>query len=182
MILPEQAVVLKDGTPCTLRSPGPEEAELMLAYLRQISAETEFMVRYPDEITTTPEEERALLAAARDDAHDCMLSAYVDGRIVGNCSLHGNGPRRKLAHRAQLGIAILRNFWHLCIASHLLDGVLEAARQTGCETVELTAVRENERAVALYERYGFRTLAIRPRGFKLDDGRYLDEVLMLLDL
>ena len=52
----------------------------------------------------------------------------------------------------------------------------------GLEMIELEVVCENKRAIALYEKHGFRIYGTRPHSFKYRDGSYADEHLMLLDL
>ena len=50
MVFEEKRVALKDGMACILRSPGSDDAEAILSHLRQTSEETNFMIRYPEEI------------------------------------------------------------------------------------------------------------------------------------
>jgi hypothetical protein len=63
MIFTEKEVILQDGRICVLRSPEPEDARDLLAYLKQTSAETPFMIRYPEEITLSVEAEQIILKA-----------------------------------------------------------------------------------------------------------------------
>ena len=50
------------------------------------------------------------------------------------------------------------------------------------EIVELDFVEGNDRARALYEKYGFKIVGERPNAFKLKDGRLLKEYFMQKDL
>ena len=55
------AFALKDGRSCILRSPTPADSEAIIAYLRQVNGETEYLTRYPDEVRMTAEREAVLL-------------------------------------------------------------------------------------------------------------------------
>ena len=61
MIFPEKEVVLKDGRKYLLRSPGYEDGEAMLDYLKTCNGETEFVLRYPDEFWENAEDEGKFL-------------------------------------------------------------------------------------------------------------------------
>ena len=51
-------------------------------------------------------------------------------------------------------------------------------RKGGSEKVELV-YSDNARAIHLYEKFGFERYGIHPRAFKLKDGTYRDEIIMV---
>ena len=61
-----------------------------------------------------------------------------------------------------------------------LIAAAEARSET--EIVELEFVEGNDRAKALYEKYGFQIVGERPNAFKLKDGRLLKEYFMQKEL
>ena len=61
-----------------------------------------------------------------------------------------------------------------------LIAAAEARPET--EIVELEFVEGNDRARALYEKYGFRIVGERPNAFKLKDSRMLKEYFMQKEL
>ncbi len=115
MRLAEKRVRLKNGKFCILKSPAEEDAEDLLSYLRQTSAETYFMTRFPEEVTMTTEEEAAFLKMQQEDGSSLMISARVDGKLVGNAGISVVANRRKLCHRATLGIALKKEFWGMAV-------------------------------------------------------------------
>ena len=48
----------------------------------------------------------------------------------------------------------------------------------GTEILELTVVEENERGRALYEKFGFETVAKIPDAYKLKNGTYQNKIFM----
>ena len=171
-------ITLKDGREALLRSPRPEDAQAMLEYLKTTSAETEFLIRYPEECTETVEQEAAFLQKTLDSDLNMMIVCEVDGKIAGNCqiTLHG---RMKTKHRAGVGIALTREFWGLGIGSAMFEELVAAARKHGICQMELEVIEGNTRAMGLYEKFGFRTIAERPNAIRLKDGTMLKEILMV---
>lgn len=176
----ERAIGLKNGKQCILRSPGEGDAEAMLAYLRQVSGETHFMIRYPEEAEAmTLEGEKAFLTRqAAADARSMMINAVVDGRIVGNVGLNPVADRIKLRHRASLGIAIVKDFWGMGLGTLLMEEALRETAKLGFYQVELGVYEDNERAIRLYEKLGFARWGVTKNAFRLKEGVMIDEILM----
>ncbi|MBR3494327.1 MAG: GNAT family N-acetyltransferase [Clostridia bacterium] len=169
---------LKDGRTCLLRPVTPEDAPEMIAFLRQVAGETDFLLRCPDEVTFTLEQEQEILGRILEDPASAMMVAVVDGNVAGNASIGGNASKRKVRHRCSLGIALKREFWRLGIGTALIQYLTELARQIGYRQMDLEVVADNERAQALYTRSGFVESGRRHNGMLFDDGTYHDEILM----
>lgn len=175
-------LTLKNGARLTLRSPTPEDAEALLAYLRLTAGETYFLMTYPDETTKTPEEEREFLAQALTSDRRLMLTAFDGGRAVGNCAFSEVSPREKARHRAGLGIAVVREYWGCGLGRALLREATAWAKAAGYEQLELGVYADNERARRLYESEGYVLCGRIPNAFRLRDGTYRDELMMTKQL
>lgn len=173
---------LKNGAACQLRSPLPSDAAAILQLMRITSDETGFMARYSDELKMPLQSEERFLEATLHSPGDLMVCAAVDGAIVANAGISPIAPRERYRHRATFGISVLKEYWGLGIGSLLLAAIISGAREMGLEMLELEVVCTNERAIALYEKFGFRRYGTRPHSFKYRDGSYADEYLMLLEL
>ncbi|NYB75363.1 GNAT family N-acetyltransferase [Sedimentibacter hydroxybenzoicus DSM 7310] len=182
MIFEKKEVVLKNGASCILRSPLIEDAESMIDYLKTTSAETEFMVRYSEEVTMTIEEEGSILKRMIDSENSIMIAAFVENELAGNASISCVGERIKLSHRATFGIAVKQKFWGMGIGDILLSEIIGKAKEIGFEQVELTVVENNNKAINLYEKFGFVKCGVIHKAFKLKDGRYYGEIIMIKSL
>lgn len=182
MILNEKEIRLNKGQICILRSPGADDAEKLLEYLRMTAVETNFLLRYPEEVTLTLEEERNFIKSIRENPRAVMICAFIGDRLVGSTNLNPLGERFKISHRAAFGIAVLKEAWHLGIGRALISEILKIARDTGYELVELEVASRNYKAIKLYESFGFKIYGTRENGFKFKDGTYDDEHLMLKKL
>ncbi len=178
MRFPEKKILLKDGRTCILRPTGPDLAEEMLDYLKITSAETPFLLRNPDEVSYTMEEEKNILARLLDDPGSVMMAATVDGKVAGNCSISGIGTKRKIRHRCSMAIALYRSYWHLGIGTAMIAYLSELAGQIGFEQMDLEVAADNEQAQALYRKCGFIESGRRHHALKFDDGSLHDEILM----
>lgn len=182
MIIEEKRVTLKDGRECLLRSPRAKDASALIKYLAATSAETDFMVRYPDEVETNPLFEAQRLEEIAADERSFMIAAFIDGKLAGNCSAHAMGFQRKIRHRSAFGISIYSWAWGLGLGRALVSELLAQAKTNGFEQVELDVVSVNARARALYKSLGFEEYGVRKHGFKLENGEYYDLVLMMKTL
>lgn len=165
-------VQLKNGKTCILRNPNCEDAQAIIGHMILTSGETMNMLRYSDEITMTEAEERAYLSDIESRSDAIMISAVVDGKIVANAGFNPVSQLEKCRHRAEFGISIQKEYWGYGIGSHIMAAILETARQAGYEQIELEVVTDNKRAIALYEKFGFKLFGTNEKAFRCRDGQY----------
>ncbi len=175
-------VRLKNGISCILRSPGPEDAAALLLAMKTASEETNYLARYPDEIDITIPQEQQFLHNCLKSRKDLMICAFVHGILVASAGINPIALHQRYAHRASFGISICRDYWGLGLGSHLLSALISGAKEIGYEQLELEVVSENQRAVALYRKFGFEAYGTREHAFKYRDGTYASESLMMLRL
>ena len=171
-------ITLKDGRACELRPTTAEYAQEMIDYLRLTAAETPFLLRYPDEVTFTPENERELLTGIYEDGQTAMMLGLVDGVLAGNCSLSPIGGMRRIRHRGSVAIAVKKAYWGLGLGTAMLSYLEELARKAGYEQLELEVVDGNDSARGLYEKLGFSVTGRHVHAMKYDHGSFRDEWIM----
>lgn len=181
MLFEQKTVTLKNGKECVLRSPIAEDAAEMIANIRTCAEQTHFILRIPEECTETPEQEEAYLAGINQSEYDVMIVCFVDGKIAGNCQLNLR-RRRKVSHRASVGIALEQAYWNLGIGTAMFEEMIAIAKARGVMQLELEFIEGNARGRALYEKMGFRTVSMRPNAIRLEDGTLLHEYFMIREL
>ena len=179
MRIQEKEITLKDGRTVRLRSPAPEDAGAVEEHRRVTSEETYFMARYPEERQSDVEAMKKWMAALSEDPREFGISAFYEGKLVGDCLVSTLRPHLKYRHRASFGISIRKEFWGQGLGGVLLAEAIRVAGENGFEQLELGAFADNSRAIRLYEKLGFQKVGIQPRAFKLKDGAYQDEVMMV---
>ena len=108
------------------------------------------------------------------------VAAFVGGKMVGHCDVRRRGSADE-RHAGVLGIAVLDGYRGVGIGRNLMAEALRRARGIGLELVELQVFANNEAAMALYGKMGFKKAGVIPN--KIRRGRRrLDEVAMYADL
>ncbi len=178
MILQPKQIQLKDGRQAVLRSPEVADATELLAYIKKACGETEFLARYPEEWENMSlEREQAWVQNRRESPNILAITCFVDGRLVGNCEILFH-TGMKTGHRATITIAILQEYWGLGIGSYMFGEMIEAAKTHGTMIMELEFIEGNDRARALYEKFGFEIIGKKPNAIRQRDGRLMSEFMM----
>lgn len=181
MLYPTTTIPLKNGKEAVFRSPRREDAAELLAYLRKTAAETEFLLRYPEEVTMTVEQEEAFIERINQSENSYMIICLVDGKHAGNCALQFH-DKIKACHRGEVAIALTKEFWGMGIGTAMFEEMIRLAREHGASQLELGVIEGNERGLALYRKMGFRTYGELPNAIRQKDGTMRSEILMVLDL
>lgn len=177
---PKQITI--DGRALTLRSPGGADGAAMLDYFRTISGETEYMSSYLDEITYTAEDEAKLMEERLASPDVVMIAAFVGDRVEGAVTLAAVGPKSKMRHRTNLGIALRQEVCGMGLGRFLMEEAEHYAREMRFDQIELGVFSDNARALRLYKTMGYAVYGTIPRAFRLRDGSYRDEILMVKTL
>ena len=170
---------LKDGRKAVIRNARESDAQGLYDYLVQSAAETHFILREPEDcFAYSVEGEVGFINKSLDNPYQLMLVCEVDGKISGNCQIDFYG-KIKLHHRANIGIALLKDYWGQGIGSKMFETMIQTARNYGGITrLNLDVAEENERALALYKKFGFEVMCRFPDAMMLKDGTYLAELKM----
>ncbi len=179
MIFDKKKIILKNGQNAILKTPCIEDAEVMLDNIKIACGETDFLTHYAeywDNVSVENEEE--WIRNKRESENNLVIACYIDGRPVGSCDITFFNNCKNF-HRAGLGISITKKYWNLGIGSAMFEALIEAAQNhEGTEIVELDFIEGNDRAKALYEKFGFKVVAVKPNYCKLKDGTYQNLVYM----
>ena len=175
-------ITLKNGKEALLRNGEFADGEAVFVNFNETHAETDYLLSYPDENSFDAEQEAKFLKEKTESPNEIEIVALVDGVVAGTAGIEAVGAKHKLKHRAELGIAILKEYWGLGLGKALMEACIECAKEAGYTQLELNAVAENERAVALYKKMGFVEYGRNPRGFNSRVSGYQEVVYMRLEL
>ncbi len=175
-------ITLKNGREALLRNGEFADGEAVFVNFNETHAETDYLLSYPDENSFDAQQEAEFLKEKTESPNEIEIVAVVDGVVAGTAGIEAVGAKYKLKHRAELGIAILKEYWGLGIGKALMEACIECAKDAGYTQLELNVVAENERAVSLYKKMGFVEYGRNPRGFNSRVSGYQEVVYMLLEL
>lgn len=174
-----QEFLAKNGRIIMIRSAKVEDAREMVDYLKTTAGESNYLTRSPEEVVITVPEEEAFLRLLMNDERRFMLNAFDGDKLIGNIYLAEIGSRKRIRHRASMGIAIIKDYWGLGIGRALIKAALQTAEKLGFEQVELGVYANNENALKLYQSLGFEIYGRLPRACKLGNDNYQDDLLMV---
>lgn len=175
--IPED-IKLKDGRVCKIREIQVEDAADMVEYLKIVNGETDFMNSYPDEITMTAEEEEKMIKGFNKSDTTLMLVVEMGGMLIASGTIM-RLSKKKMRHRGNVALAVLKEFWNLGIGKNILLCLEGYAKELGLSQIELDYYSGNKRARALYDKIGFIETGKTPNAIILKDGRAYDSIKMV---
>lgn len=177
-----ETIRLKDGRTCVLRNGTEKDGLAVYENFNLTHAQTDFLLSYPEENSMNPEQEAQFLQAKTESDNEIELLAEIDGEVAGTAGIEKVGAKEKVRHRAEFGISVDQKYWGLGIGRALTEACIQCAKKAGYAQLELDAVAENKRAIALYESVGFVEYGRNPKGFRSRLTGWQELVLMRLDL
>ena len=184
MIYQAKEFTLKNGLKVIVKSPEVSDALNLLTSVTKVAESTPFLLSEPEDYDMYYQNmklEEDFINSSNNNK-DYMLCVYLNGEIIGNSALRFN-RHVKDSHRANIGIAIQKEYQGIGIGSLLFDIMIDIAKHTeGIEQLELGVIANNEKAKRLYTKKGFVKTGDIPHELKLKDGTYLDGETMVLFL
>lgn len=183
MIYKTKEITLKDGRTAIFRAPEICDAKDLMEMFIGVCGESDYLVNTAEQARAklSVEGEEKFIQSSRERENVYYVLCTVDGEFAGNCEIMRKSPE-KFAHRGYVAIALRERFWGLGIASKMFDEMIQIARDWDLSQLELDVFDQNERAVRLYERKGFKVCGRVPDAARLPDGRVMDDLTMVLKL
>ena len=169
----DRTITLKNGAVCRLRNAEARDGQAVLGIFNLTHGETDYLLSYPDGCTFDAAQESRFLAGKAESGNEIEIVAEVNGEIAGTAGIDAIGSQYKLRHRAEFGIGIARKFWGQGIGSRLMEEMIAYAKENGITKINLRVRADNERAKALYRKFGFEKEGDDRRMMEID-GEYFD--------
>ncbi|MCM2980197.1 GNAT family N-acetyltransferase [Niallia circulans] len=164
--------------PYIIRSAEESDAEQLASVRLQIDGETTFLDREPGEGVLTEKEFIHLIRSDSEEPnHLFLIAEREDGQIIGFSRCEGSNLRR-LKHKVEFGIAILKEYWGYQIGSHLLEASINWGAENDITKMTLSVIELNEKAIKLYKRFGFEIEGVLKKDKRLTNGEYYSTIIM----
>lgn len=180
MLIKDEIVKVK-GKELLLRNATEDDAQMLIDYLKITCGETRYLVKEPEEIKLTVEQEKEFINFNNNSENNLLILGFMEGKYVGNCSLIGMNSNR-YKHRIGMGIALYQEYTGMGIGCAMIEKLIAVAREKSFEQMELEVVADNERAIHLYKKMGFEIYGTFPNNMKYKDGTYGDAYWMMKKL
>jgi len=161
-----------------IRQAKSEDSAQLLALSQRVAKETDYLIMDEYGMGLSEELLAEQLALLAQSENQLLLLAFDDTRCIGAASIKGNDEYR-IHHIGEVGIFLLKEYWSLGIGSILMEELIEYVKQVPIfKRLELTVQTRNQKAIALYQKFGFRKEATLKYGACLDNGELVDVDLM----
>ena len=170
---------LKNGKRVIIRKPTVEDAQALIHVIAAADTETLFLARNPGEFCTTARKEREIISDVLQDADKERFVAEYENEVIGQCTVCLVRGYARYRHRASVAFVILKEYCNLGIGGKMMEECIRWCREKGVTQMELDVVKENERAIKMYQGFGFEIVGTIPKALRYLDGTYADEYLMV---
>jgi RimJ/RimL family protein N-acetyltransferase len=165
----------KDKVEYIIRNVKLEDAEVLL----DIESSVEYFIVVSEEVEKKPIlEEKKRIQRILDNLKETLIVAEVNGVVVGSIEFRSQA-RKRLSHTGSVSMSISKNYRDMGIGKALLKALLDWAEENPLiEKVSLGVFSTNLRAISLYKQMGFLEEGCLIKEYKLNNGEYIDDVLM----
>lgn len=172
--------VLKDGRDVTWRYIEERDAQDTLDYLNQVGKESNFLSFGSEGPGLTLEMHLEDIKKIKN-AKSFYLIFEVEKEIAGVVSIRVREDRKWLMHCGNLGITCLKKYWGLGLGNIMMESTIEETKARGLKKINLETREDNEVAIALYKKFGFKGEGLLSKNFLIDEIFY-STYLMGLEL
>lgn len=174
--------LLKNGKSVTIRKPKVGDAVAIINVMTIADTETLFLARNPGEFCTPVEHEKQIIEnVLADDDVEWFVAEY-ENKVIGQCSVGLVKRNARYRHRAEVAFVILKDYCNLGIGGKMMEECIKWCKKNGVTQIELDVVKNNERALKMYQSFGFEIIGIKENALRYQDGTYADEYLMVKKL
>lgn len=164
---------IRNGKTILLRKAIPEDAEMIVDYLKKVCVETDNLSFGLQDMPITLESEIEYLTKIQTSTTSVHFVVLCDDEVIATANI-SRKSRPRMAHVASLGISVLRDYWHLGIGSLLMEAMIDWAKAGGViKKINLSVRSDNPVAIALYRKFGFRYVGTLHDEMRVD-GRSVD--------
>jgi ribosomal protein S18 acetylase RimI-like enzyme len=155
----------------TIRYTVPQDAEWLKKWLLDPSVKNSFPMLSEGEVDDAV---RRWISFSRIRA---SLTVEMDGRPVGLATLYVQAYKR-LVHQTEFGIIVDPDYRGKGVGSFLLSSIMKLAKQHfHVELIHLQVYQDNP-AIFLYEKFGFKEFGRQTHWIKEGEGQYVGRIFM----
>lgn len=146
--------------------------------LKTVALESDFLAQDARSSVLNAEQLASYIDSRQSIPNEICLVAKLNHEVIGVCNVTSDQDT-KTSHIGDVFIAVAKPYWGNGIGQFLMEIMIDWANNTPaiCR-LELTVQARNERAVHLYQKFGFDIEGTKKRGARTKNGEFLDVCLM----
>lgn len=172
-----KTLITKDDKEVLIRKIEPEDAKSSIRFSKQIFG-LPTVLTTQNEFNQTVESQTKWIESFQESDTKFALVAIHGNEVVGLLDF-STIRRERMSHIGDFGVSVLPDFENNGIARTMIQMLLDwASENPRVEKVNLKVSSNNPKAVRLYESLGFQKEGQMKKEIKLEDGTYVDTILM----
>ena len=152
----------------TYREAEPSDAGKFLEYCKIVGAETDNLTFGAEGLSLSISQEADFIRKFAGNPGSIMLVAFDEGELIGTGAVSVISGKPRFAHRREIAISVRKDYWGKGIGTGLMNLLLDFAKKSGAEVLELEVRSDNEAAIALYKKFGFEKIGTNEKFFKIN--------------
>ncbi|WP_353094351.1 GNAT family protein [Tissierella praeacuta] len=172
---------LRNEQTLTIRAVKKEDALDLINYISKIGGESDFLTFGKNEFNITIEKEEAIIESYIGVTNKLFIIAQIENEIIGSLNYNG-GIRQRTKHTGEFGVSVAKKYWGLGIGKELIKYMIDWAKKGNVvKKINLRTREDNEKAISLYIKLGFKKEGVISRDFYID-GKYYSSIFMGLEI
>lgn len=180
MLKPGQIIAnfkTQKGKEITIRVIDKEDAQKLMDFINPIFKEDTFLMRGPKDLVDFKEENKYVREQIKKlkKQERLLLLAVYENKIIGSTDLRRMVYRQK--HMGEIGIAVGEGFREEGVGQKLLLLLENEAKKMGLKAFFLHCFANNQRALHVYEKMGYKRVGFLPKAYEYKAG-FVDSITM----
>lgn len=164
-----------------IRKATANDASKVIDFCKKVGSETDNLSYGSEGIGSNIDRIAKYLDNVYNSKTSVFLIAIIDNEVVGYAEFMGMF-RKRLSHLGEIGIAVIKEYQNKKIGSNLMKQLIYYVKNDiNAEIIELKVRVDNEKAINMYKKFGFKKIGYYEKYLKVDD-KYFDCDIMTLCL
>lgn len=153
----------------TYREAEPSDSGKFLEYSKRVGGESDNLTFGSEGLPFSISQEAEQIRRYKGNPYSLMRLAFDEGELIGTGVVSIISERERFIHRRELAVSVRKDYWGKGVGTELLKRITEFCKTSGAKTVELEVRSDNERAIALYKKFGFKKVGTNEKFFRFGD-------------
>ena len=152
----------------TYREAEPSDAGKFLEYCKIVGSETDNLTFGAEGLSLTISQEADFIRKFAGNPGSIMIVAFDEGELIGTGAVSVVSGKTRFAHRREIAISVRKDYWGKGIGTGIMNVLMDFAKKSGAEVLELEVRSDNEAAISLYKKFGFEKIGTNEKFFKIN--------------
>lgn len=161
------------------REAEPSDAGKFLEYCKRVGGETDNLTFGAEGLPFTISQQADYIRKFYGNPNSVMIVAYDEGELVGTGAVSVVSGKPRFSHRSEIAISVRKDYWGKGVGTGIMNVLMDFAKKSKAEVLELQVRSDNEAAIGLYKKFGFEKIGSHEKYFKIGENYYSADFMNL---